>query len=62
MAFLESSSNYVGGYSKKSSNLQSAKSSNQETFPSTNISTLIVELYLKTNYGYSALGLRSSST
>ena len=44
MAFLESSSNDVGGYSKKSSNLQSAKSSNQETFPSTNISTLIVEL------------------
>lgn len=62
MAFLESSSNYVGGYSKKSSNLQSAKSSNQETFPSTNISTLIVELYLKTNNGYSALGLRSNST
>lgn len=62
MAFLESSSNYVGGYSKKSSNLQSAKSSNQETFPSTNISTLIVELYLQTSYGYSALGLRSSST
>lgn len=62
MAFLESSSNDVGGYSKKSSNLQSAKSSNQETFPSTNISTLIVELYLKTSYGYSALGLRSSST
>ena len=62
MAFLESSSNDVGGYSKKSSNLHSAKSSNQETFPSTNISTLIVELYLKTNFGYSALGLRSSST
>lgn len=62
MAFLESSSNYVGGYSKKSSNLQSAKSSNQETFPSTNISTLIVELYLKTSNGYSALGLRSNST
>ena len=62
MAFLESSSNDVGGYSKKSSNLHSAQSSNQETFPSTNISTLIVELYLKTNFGYSALGLRSSST
>lgn len=62
MAFLESSSNYVGGHSKKSSNLQSAKSSNQETFPSTNISTLIVELYLETSYGYSALGLRSNST
>ena len=62
MAFLESSSNYVGGYSKKSSNLQSAKSSNQETWPFSNISTLIVELYLQTGNGYSALGLRSSST
>lgn len=62
MAFLESSSNYVGGSLKKSSSLGTSKSSNQETLLFSNISTLIVELYLQTARGYSAFGLRSSST
>ena len=62
MAFQNSSGNYVGGSLKKSSSLVSAKSSNQETWSFSNISTLIVELYLQTGNGYSAFGLRSSST
>ena len=62
MAFSESSGNDVGGYSKKFSDLNVAKSSNQETWSFSNISTLIVELYLQGHNDFSALGLRSSST
>ena len=61
MAFSEISGNDVGGNSKKFSDLNVAKSSNQETWPFSNISTLIVELYLQTGGNdFSALGLRSS--
>ena len=62
MAFFESSGNDVGGYSKKFSDLNVAKSSNQEPWSFSNISTLIVELYLQGHNDFSALGLRSSST
>lgn len=62
MAFSEISGNDVGGNSKKHSDLRSAKSSSQETWSFSNISTLIVELYLQNSNDFSALGLRSSNT